>query len=209
MNFAGTAQVSGSSFGEAERADFTGFDEFGHGADGFLDGDVGIDAVLVVKINGFDAEALEAAFNSAADVGGRAVRAAARAVGIDAEAELGGDDDAVAGNFSEKLSDEFFIRPRAVDFGGIEEVTAEFQVTMKNADGFGFIGGAVGPGHAHAAEAERGNGGATLTKISGLAKISVLHLLLQAVDSLVRCAAWKVGYRVWPEFRRGGGSGIN
>ena len=44
---------------------------------------------------------------------------------------------------------------------------------MKDAEGFGFIGGAVSERHAHAAEAEDGNRGTVFSKFSGL------HLLLQ------------------------------
>ena len=45
---------------EAQPAHLAGRDELGHGADGLFDGDLGIDAVLVVEVDVIDAEALQA-----------------------------------------------------------------------------------------------------------------------------------------------------
>src|SRR5262249_29053680 len=45
----------------------------------------------------------------------------------------------------------------AVDFGGVEESHAELDGPVDGGDRFAFICRAIGPTHAHAAEAERGN----------------------------------------------------
>src|SRR5206468_4858596 len=119
-------------------------------------------------INDVDAEALEAALDSAADVGGRTVRAETSAAGINTEAEFGGDDYAIAWNFAQEFANELFVGPWAVNLGGVEKVAAEFEVTMKDAEGFGFIGGTVGKGHAHTTEAESGDCRAVFAKFSGL-----------------------------------------
>src|SRR5262249_20466326 len=54
-------------------------------------------------------------------------------------------------------ADELLVLKGAVDFGGIEEGDAEFDGPMDGGDRFAFICRAIGPAHAHAAEAERGN----------------------------------------------------
>ena len=96
MDFGCTAKRVWTGFREAEPADFAGFDEFSEGANGVLDRNVGINAMLVVEIDDVDAETLEAAVTGATNVGWGAVHAAAGTVGIDAEAELGGDYDTIA-----------------------------------------------------------------------------------------------------------------
>ena len=47
-------RVLGGGFAHAEISDFALFDEIGHGADGFFDRRLGIDAVLVVEIDDID-----------------------------------------------------------------------------------------------------------------------------------------------------------
>src|SRR5262245_49950334 len=118
--------------------------------------------MLVVEVDGFHAKTPQTAFNGAADVAGRAIRAAPRAVGIDSKTELGGDDDAVARDLAEEPADEFLVGPWSVDFGGVEEIAAELEVAMEDAEGFVVVGGAISPGHAHAAEAQGRNGGTLL-----------------------------------------------
>jgi hypothetical protein len=112
--------------------------------------------MLVVEIDDVDAETLEAAVAGATNVGWGAVHAAAGTVGIDAEAELGGDYDTIARDFGEKFSYEFFVLEWTVDFRGVEKIATEFKVTMQDTNRFVVVRGAVGEGHAHAAEAKGG-----------------------------------------------------
>jgi hypothetical protein len=79
--------------------------------------------VLVEQVDRVDAEALQAGVGDALDVVGAAVEAGLLAVGVEREAELGGDDDLLAQR-GEGLADELFVVERAVDLGGVEEGNA-------------------------------------------------------------------------------------
>ena len=82
---------------------------------------------------------------------------AAASVGIDIEAELGGDDD-LAAEGREGLADEFFVVERAVDFGGVKESDAALDGGAEQSDGTpSFRERLVGKAHAHAAQAEGGD----------------------------------------------------
>ena len=90
-------------------------------------------------------------------VGLAADAAPERVVGIADDAELGGDDDAVAPAL-DGLADQDLVGVRAVDVGGVEQRDAEIEGAMDRGDAFGLVGRAVELGHAHAAEAEGGHG---------------------------------------------------
>ena len=72
-------------------------------------------------------------------------------------AEFGGDDHLLAER-SEGFADELFVGERAIDFGGVEKGDAELDGGMEERDHLGLVlRRAVGPTHAHAAEADRGD----------------------------------------------------
>src|SRR3954471_8721349 len=97
MNFHGAAKSVGTGFGEAEVADLSASHKLRHGAHCVFNWRVGIDAVLVIKIDGFDTEAAEAGFAGLADVFGLAAHASgAGVVGIANNAELRRQHDLVA-----------------------------------------------------------------------------------------------------------------
>src|SRR5262245_55775197 len=175
MYLGSPAECFGAGFGKTEVPDFARFDQFGHGSDGFFNGNLGVDAVLIVKVDDFDAQTLEATFYGAADVGGRAVRAAARAVGVDAKTELGGDHHGIPRHFAKEFADQLFVGEGTVDFGGIEEVAAQFEVTVQYADGFVVVGGTVSPRHAHAAKTQSGHRRAVLAEFSDLHRLLRTH----------------------------------
>ena len=56
MHFVGTADRGGTGFGEAKRFHLALLDEVGHGSDRIFDRHVRVDAVLVEKVDLFDAE---------------------------------------------------------------------------------------------------------------------------------------------------------
>src|SRR5258708_30935902 len=95
MDFRRSPQRFRPRFGEAERSDLALGNKLGHGGDGFFDGNIGIDAMLIIEIDGFDAQALKARVARAANVLGRTVDTA-DSVGTDAETKFGGDDHSVA-----------------------------------------------------------------------------------------------------------------
>src|SRR5687768_14228810 len=82
--------------GEAEVAHFSLAHELGHRADSVLDRSARIDAMLIVEVDGVDAEPLERCIARLAHVLRTAVDSPECAVvGIADVAELGGDDDAI------------------------------------------------------------------------------------------------------------------
>ena len=70
---------------------FAGSDQLGHRAHGLLDRHVRVDAVLVVQVDGIDAQPLEAGVAARVHVFGATVDAALRGSRIAKDAELGGD----------------------------------------------------------------------------------------------------------------------
>src|SRR3977135_1797884 len=108
--------------------------------------------MLVIEINRFDAEALKACVAGTANVLGRTIDTA-NSVGTDSETKFGGDDHSFTRYFAQETAEWFLIFVRGVHFGVVEKVAAEFQIAVKNLQGFLFVGGSIGGGHAHAAEA--------------------------------------------------------
>ena len=149
----GAADGVGRCFREAEEADLTLADEAGHGAHGVFDGRVGIDAVLVVEVDGVDIKALETGFAGGTDVVGLAVVAEELAGGRADVAELGGEEDLFA-TAGDGFADEGFVAAYAVDIGGIEKGCAEVEGVVDDGDAFGLFAGGVEVGHAHAAESD-------------------------------------------------------
>jgi hypothetical protein len=167
MDFRGAAKSSGGGFGHAEIFYFSGFDQIGHGADGFFDRGFGVDAVLVVEIDYVDAEAFQAGVATFFDVGRVAADAEEFAVWAADVGEFGGKDDFAAA-VADGFADEELVFADAVHVGGVEEIAAEVEVAVDDADRFGVVhlGGVVEFAHSHAAEAQGGDGEAGLAEFS-------------------------------------------
>src|SRR5271165_4493943 len=112
--------------------------------------------MLVVEIDGLDAQALKAGVAGAAHIFRRAV-SAANSIGTDAEAELGGHDQAISRNFAQEAPKQFLILVRAVGFGRVQEISSKLQIPVQNSKRFRLIRRSVGKGHSHATETKRGN----------------------------------------------------
>ena len=110
--------------------DLPGLDQLLDRPGDLLDGDVGVDAVLVVEVDRLDAESLERALGGVLDRVGPA--AGRLPIHVD-EAELGGDDD-LAAERRERFADELFVGERAVHLGGVEEGHAEFYGPTDDVD---------------------------------------------------------------------------
>ena len=144
----------GGGLGHAEVLDLAGRDEFLDGAGDVFDGHVGVDAVLVEQVDGVDAQPGEGGVGDLLDVFGSAGQAGLAAVGVEREAELGGDDDLAAERL-QGFADEFLVDERAVDLGGVEEGDAAFDRGADQGDVVGPVGGgAIALAHAHGAEAD-------------------------------------------------------
>lgn len=92
----GAADGLGPGLAEPEVADLTGLGQLLDGAGDVLDGHLRVDAVLVEQVDGVHPQAAQGGVGDGADVLGSAGQAVLGAVGVDVEAELGGDDDLVA-----------------------------------------------------------------------------------------------------------------
>src|SRR6185437_390441 len=150
--------------GETEEANLPVVHEAGHGSCYVLDRHRGIHAVLVQQVDVVRLQPAQRALDGFADVCRPAVHAGYRAVRIEGEAEFGGDEDAVACAASGRLQragQQLFVRVWPVCLGRVEERHAELDGPVDGGDGLALVtlcGGAVGKGHPHAAEAERGDG---------------------------------------------------
>ena len=149
----GPADGGRRGLGEPEVADLAGLHQLGHRADGLLDRDRLVDAVLVVEVDVVDAEPLQRGVAGRADVVGGAVDADHGAVGEPLVAELGGELDLVA-PAGDRLADELLVGEGAVHVGGVEEGHAEVERPVDGVGAALLVGRAVELRHPHAAEAE-------------------------------------------------------
>src|ERR1700722_15302465 len=133
-----------------------GLHQIRHGAHRFLDGDLRIDAMLVVKINMVDAETFETGIAGCTHIRRCSTDAEGRAVGSAHDAELGGQHDLVAPRF-QHLSEQAFVGTDPVHVGGVEEVDADIERSIEHVEVRGFVRWAIKVRHAHAAEADGGD----------------------------------------------------
>ena len=118
-----------------------------------LDRHVGIDTMLVQEIDAVGSEALERGIDHRLDVVGPAVETSSAA--LEVEAEFGSDADAVT-DWRQRFPDEFLVRERPVDLGGIEERDASPMGFAQDADALASIRRrAVVGAEAHGASAQR------------------------------------------------------
>ena len=117
----GAAERLNAGLRHAEMLDLALGDQVLDRAGDVLDRHVRVDPVLVEQVDGLDAEPLQRAVDRLPDVLGPAVDAAIFArLGIEVEAELGGDHDLIAER-RERFADDFLVLEGAIDFGRIEE----------------------------------------------------------------------------------------
>ena len=166
-------------------ADLARRDELGHRADGLLDRRLRVDAVLVVEVDVVDAEAPQRVLAARLHVVGAAVDAAhGRVVGVADDAELRRQHDLVAA-VGDRPADELLVGVRPVDVGGVQQRHAELEGAVDRGDRLVVVAGAVELAHAHAAEAEGGDGGAVGAELSRLHRVTVGRALRsQAVSSV-------------------------
>ena len=114
--------------------------------------------MLVVQIDGVDAQAPETAFAGGAHVLRATVDPAlGRVVRIAHDAELGGEHHPVA-LAPDRPADQGFVGVRAVHVRRVQQGDAEVEGAVDRGDGLRVVAAAVEIAHAHAAEAEGGNG---------------------------------------------------
>jgi hypothetical protein len=139
-------------FGQTEMLDLASGDQIPDCAGDLLDRNVGVNAVLVEKVDGVDPQALERVLSDLADAFGAAVEAT-RSAGTEVVAELRGDDDVLPERL-QRLANEFLVGERAIDLGGVEEGDTTLYRRADQRDHFRPVPGrATVIVHAHAAQA--------------------------------------------------------
>src|SRR6266576_2970083 len=114
MNFGGAPNGFYAGFRKSNVAYLAFLDQLCQTTHRFFDGRVGINSVLIIKINVASSKSLEAALARLADVIGFAIYAASlRISGITHDAELSGNDQLVPLSF-DRVANEFFIFERAI-----------------------------------------------------------------------------------------------
>ncbi|MNE60958.1 hypothetical protein D3C80_1561390 [compost metagenome] len=126
-------------------------DQIRQGANHLFDRHLRIDPVLVVKIDGFYPQPLQAAFYRAADIVRFAAHTPRSGIGrIAHNTELGGQKYLVAFAF-DRLAYQLFIGVRAVHICGVQQSHPQFQGPMQRGDRFLLvITGGVEIAHPHA-----------------------------------------------------------
>jgi hypothetical protein len=143
MNGVSAANGGGRSFGKAEETDFSFAHQLSHGAHGFFDRSLGINAMLVIKVDRVDVETLEAGFTAGAHVFGPAVDSANVGIGAIADdGKFGGKENFVAA-IADGSTNKDFIVPVAVHIGGVEKIDSQLDRTMDSGDGFVVVARAV------------------------------------------------------------------
>ena len=149
----------GGRLGHAEVLHLAGLDEFLDRAGDVLDRHLRVDPVLVVEVDGVDAEPLQRAVDDLPDDVGLARDPPARLAldRVDVPPELGGDHD-LTPERGQRLADEFLVDVRTVDLGGVEERDAAVDCGADQRDHLLPVGRvAVAAGHAHAAQPDGGD----------------------------------------------------
>ncbi len=155
MNRVSPAQRVRRGFGEAQIPGLSLFDQLSHGADGLFDRNLGVDTMLVVEVDLFQAEPLKTGVAGFEHILGAPVDVRV-AVGIPHVAEFRRDDVVVAAAL-DGPAQEFLVLAEAVEVGGIEEVDSDVGSMMQGGDALLFASGRIKPRHDHAAEANRRN----------------------------------------------------
>ena len=133
-------------------------DQFGERADGFFDGCLRVDAVLVVEVDVVGAEAPERTFDRGANVRRTAVEIARTRAGVGDETEFRREHDVVT-TVLDGFADELLVGEGAIDLRGVDQRHAEIERAMNGADGLGVVGtrSGVRGRHPHRAETDTGD----------------------------------------------------
>ena len=173
-------------FRQTEKTHFAFAHQVRHHADCFFNRRVGIDPMLVIKVDNFHAEPLQASFACLAHV----IRFARdttklRIFFIAHDAELGRDHDLFAMIF-DRAAEEFFIRVRAVHVRRVEKRDAQLKRAANRGERFLVITSTVKIGHAHAAQAQRGN------YRTATSQFSLLHICPIQIRGAYSSQRWRI-----------------
>ena len=127
------AQPLRARLAQPDKPHLAALDEPAHLADRVLDRHVGIDAVLVIQVDHFEAEPLQARVAGLPDIFGAAVDAV-RAAGVLRLAELGRDHETVAPLAPEGAAEQFLVLAPAIHVGTVEMIDPEIERAMDQLD---------------------------------------------------------------------------
>src|SRR5271168_378523 len=183
MHLACAANRRGRGLGQAEIPHFAFLDQLRHRADGVFDRRVGIDAMLIEKIDRVDAEPLEAGFACGAKILGTAVDFAARWIRRRAhDAELGRDYELVSAP-ANRAADQLLVAMRPVGVGRVPERDAEFERALEGVHRLRVVARPVEIRHAHTSEAERRYLQSASAKFPGFHFFSLLRVARSSTAS--------------------------
>ena len=194
MDRVGAADGLGADFRQADEAHFAGRNQRRHGADGVLDRHLGVDPVQIEQVDHVGAETLERTLDGTAGIVGAAIKTGEAGrdleVGCDPETEFRRDDE-VAASARDGAADQLLVVVRTIDLGGIEEGDAQFAGAMDRGDGLCVVALPIGRGHAHAAEAEGGDG--EVAEAADRCRDYVLHFAIVRPGGAARQSAADLG----------------
>src|SRR6266853_3678428 len=160
----GAAERVHAGFGHAEVLHLALRNQFLDRARHVLDRDIRVDAMLIIEIDDIGAKPFQRTLDALLDALGPAVLHLLPV--LDFDAELGGDHHLPA-QWRQRLTDEFFVAVRAVDFRRIEECDAAFHGCADERDHRLLVRWeSVALAHAHAAEPEGRDLEATLSEFA-------------------------------------------
>src|SRR5579872_1454309 len=155
MNFRGAPKSAWRGLRQSDKSNLSFFHELRHRANSFFDRSFRIDAVLIVKIDGIDAQPAQACLARPFHIIGFAAHSAHGWIGgITDDAEFCSEKNPVALAF-DRPPNQFFVLVWAVDIGGIEKIDAQIESAMNGGYRFVVVTAAVELRHAHATQAFR------------------------------------------------------
>jgi hypothetical protein len=152
----GARELLHRRLGHADRPRLAGGDDLGHRAPGLLHRHLLVDAVQLVQVDVVDAEAAQRAVDALAHVSRGAVAADRERRGVlDDEADLRGQHRLLAAA-GERAAHDLLVGERPVHVRRVDQRHAELECPVDDRDGAVVVAlrAGVGPGHAHAAEAD-------------------------------------------------------
>ncbi len=166
MHRVGLFDGRGTGFADAYVANLASLDQFGHGANGVLDGHRGVDTVLIIEIKVIGVQPLQAGVDGLANVRRTAIDATRMRVIATDDAELAGQVDTFTLAL-EGTTKQGFVGVRAVHVSRIEKVDTQLDRAVQGGDGFLFVdAGGVEVRHSHAAQPEGGHVRTELTQLA-------------------------------------------
>ena len=156
VHLVGAFDGAGRGFRKAHETHLALAHEVRHGAHRFLDGRLGVHAVLVIQVDHLDAQALQALLAAFPHIVRLAIHAEEGAVRPAHIAELRGDH-ALLALAPDGSAHEFLIGTHAIHVRRVEEGDAEVERAVDGGDGFRIVASRIEIRHAHATEPHGGN----------------------------------------------------